>query len=387
LSNPGPSSTKPSTGAGVGLRPQLRIEKGRCLALFAYDVALSIDLDKCDSRITALKQRAQLKQSRRAPRYIEYTPAPLRVSTTAAPVEVAKFHTTSNVDLVIFDFGSVSVTYTIPLKCDLDDLVRLSDALYDNAALLGDSRRQVETLLAGLQDAVSQRHSEMRAETYSIFQIEEVAPHRPTDELYANHRHVIAQILRAETSTLSAQEVDDATSARVSFGADDLALIDWNGAVLFDRDANDVIAVLEFANVELLEMCWLDQQLDRALDEAYEALNRRSWRRNWLPGKSGADLRRVARLQVDSALLFEGVNNTLKLVGDQYLARAYRLISARLHLDEWDTGILRKLTSLESIYQKMSDVAATWRLELLEWIIIILIAVSIVIPFIPGVPH
>ena len=60
------------------------------------------------------------------------------------------------------------------------------------------------------------------------------------------------------------------------------------------------------------------------------------------------------------------------------------MVSQRLHLAEWDTGILRKLQALESIYEKMSDQATTRRMEVLEWIIIILIAISIILPFLPG---
>jgi len=71
-------------------------------------------------------------------------------------------------------------------------------------------------------------------------------------------------------------------------------------------------------------------------------------------------------------------------VGDQYLARVYRLASQRFHLEEWDASILRKLDTLNSIYGKMSDQAATRRLEMLEWIIIVLIAVSIGVSFLPG---
>ena len=90
---------------------------------------------------------------------------------------------------------------------------------------------------------------------------------------------------------------------------------------------------------------------------------------------------------MDNALLFEGGNNALKLLGDQYLARVYRLVSERFHLTEWDASILGKLQTLESIYEKMSDVAANRRMEVLEWIIIILTVVSIVVYFVPGFAH
>jgi hypothetical protein len=90
-------------------------------------------------------------------------------------------------------------------------------------------------------------------------------------------------------------------------------------------------------------------------------------------------LQRVARLQVDGTILFEGVNNTLKLLGDPYLARVYRLAAQRFHLSDWDASILRKLKTVESIYEKISDQQSAFRMEVLEWIIILLIAVSIVV--------
>ncbi len=95
-----------------------------------------------------------------------------------------------------------------------------------------------------------------------------------------------------------------------------------------------------------------------------------------------ADLRSLAELQVDNAALFEGVNNTLKLIGDQYLARVYRMVNRRFHLDEWDASILRKLQTLESIYEKISVQASNHRMEMLEWVIIFLIAFSIALEFI-----
>jgi hypothetical protein len=98
-----------------------------------------------------------------------------------------------------------------------------------------------------------------------------------------------------------------------------------------------------------------------------------------LPGSYEKDLTHIAELQVDSALIFERVTNTLKLLGDQYLARVYRLVSQRFHLEEWDASILRKLETLENIYGKMSDRAATRRMEVMEWIIIMLIALSIAV--------
>jgi uncharacterized Rmd1/YagE family protein len=42
---------------------------------------------------------------------------------------------------------------------------------------------------------------------------------------------------------------------------------------------------------------------------------------------------------------------------------------------------LRKLQTLESIYEKISNQATNRRMEILEWVIIILIAASIALEF------
>ena len=66
-------------------------------------------------------------------------------------------------------------------------------------------------------------------------------------------------------------------------------------------------------------------------------------------------------------------------MGDPYLARVYRLLSARFHLDTWERSILRKLGVAEGIYQVVSDQAAAFRAEFLEALIVILIVLEIVL--------
>jgi hypothetical protein len=354
--------------------------------MFAYDVGLSISLAACEQHLTALTQRATIKHKHRAPAYFEYRPAPVRVLQETEPLPLGRYYSSPSVEVVIYDFGAVSLTYQMSLQGPFSTLLALHNDLYDNVLLLQDSRRRVEQLLAILKEVVARPHIAPVVEDYAIFQIEAFTTPCRAEVLTLQYAQEIAQLLRFESQILSEQEVRDALACQISFGLEDVAIIDWNAAFLFDRDAEDVRAVLEFANVELLEMRYLDEQLDSDLDQAYGALSRHNWHRFRLPGSSRADLHRIAQMQVDSALLFEGVTNALKLLGDQYLARVYRLTSQRFHLEEWNAGILRKLQILESIYEKIVDRAATRRLEMLEWIVIALIAVSIVLPFVFNLP-
>ena len=356
------------------------IQSGSCYVSFAYDAARSIDLGEAERRIQQGTERPTIAHKRRTPSYFEYQPAPLRTSRASEPFTVGKFATGSLVDLMIYDFGAVSVTYSLVIEGPFADLLDLGEELYDNEALLRDSRLRVDQLLDVIRDAANQVHPSPVVEDYVIFHVERFAGTTDPRQFCVHHGRQIAQILRAERQPLSDQEVEDALAVQLSYSANDITLVDWNAALLIDSEADDIRALLDFANVELLEMRYVDQKLDRALDQAYETLARRSWT-PWIFG-SGADLRSLAELQVDNATLFEGVNNTLKLVGDQYLARVYRSVNRRFHLDEWDSSILRKLETLESIYEKISDQASTRRMEILEWVIIILIAFSIALEFI-----
>jgi hypothetical protein len=361
----------------------LSIVRGTCYQLLAYDIARAIDLDEAERHINTSKQREALRHRRRAPKYFAYRPPPLRVTLDADPIAIGDYRSGTSVDIVLYDFGAVLVVYTIPLTGPFSNLLKLSNDLYEATYLLADSRKHIEQLMAFIHSAISKPNVADFVEDYAVFQIEEFTTTPDVNELCTRYAPEIAQILRAENQALSAQEVTDALAHKISYGAFDVTIVDWNAALLVDPEGDDVRAVLEFANVELLEMRYLDHNLDDALDRSYEALTMH--RRHSLPrlGSFGAGLQRVARMQVDSAILFEGVNNALKLLGDQYLSRVYRLVSQRFHLAEWDAGILRKLQTLESIYEKMSDQATTRRMEVLEWIIIILIAISIVLPFFP----
>ena len=356
--------------------------RGTCYLLFAYDVGWSIDLGAAEKSISAFKERSSIKHKPRTPQYLQFQPPPLRVLQEAPPLSVGGRETEGAVELLLYDFGALSVSYRIPFEGELSTLHDLSEELYENPRLLADSRRRAEELVSLVGPAIEGAVIADPVEDYVVYHLENAYP---GDE--PSFLHTLAQILRSERGPLSDQEVGEATSHRISFGPGDAAFIDWNAAILFGQEMEDVMAVLAFANAELLESRMLDQKLDLALDQAYAALSRKPWRRFRLPGGFQADSARIAQLQVDSAVFFERVNNTLKLIGDQYLARVYRLASRRFHFESWDAAILRKLQTLDSIYGKMSDQATARRMEVLEWIIIVLIAVSIVIPFLVDSGH
>lgn len=364
--------------------------------LVAFDVGQAIDLDHAESRLSVGAHRQGLGPSRRTPPYLDYRPLPVRVSGSSEPVDVLVatgreeriWRTQRAFDAVIFDFGAVSVTQRIEFAGTLAELLALSEALYEHGPTIAGARAVLRTLAETIEQAVTRPHVAEPVECYVIFQADDPGLAELLRRRSPETDAMLAGILRSERIRLSEDEVADAVGSRISYGLADAAMIDWNAAIIVDSTGigggDDVRFVLEYANVELLEMRVLDDRLDHILDESYRMVadQKRMLRfRGWSGGWRG--LHRLARLQMDSALLYEGVNNAIKLVGDQYLARVYRLAANRFHLPERDSSIERKLSTLESIYSKLQDERSSLRMEILEWIIILLILASIVLPFLP----
>jgi hypothetical protein len=347
----------------------------------AYDIGLQIDLDRSAKLMTVATQRMAIAPRHRAPKHFEYRSKPLRLTQRADPLTIAGFTLQGAVDLTLFEFGSLSLAYQIPLDTDLSRLLELSDALYDNALLHTDSELRVRDLLATISPAVTKPNILDYVEDYLIFEIAGSPGDPPMEEILSESRQEIAQILRSERLALSDQQVDDALADRMAYSPHDMVIINWNATFIYGGDAEDVRAVLELVNVQLLEMRYLDRQLDNALEQSYVVLNRRSAKRFSLFNPLQHDLQRITQLQVDGALIFEGVSNALKLLGDQYLARVYRLAATRFHLADWDGNITRKLNAMESIYQKIEDRVDSMRMQLMELIIVLLILFEVIAPW------
>ena len=359
--------------------------RGLVHVVSAFDVGLSIDLARSKRQLSDLTEVASIKHKGHAPTYFQFDPPPLRMTKEVAPTEIAARRAHPSVDLTVYDFGGLSVSHTIPFSGPFEQLIELSCALAETDVFVRESRRHVDDLLAVIGSAVDRPVVAVPSEDYLIFELAHVEGVAGVEEFWTRHAPATARLLRSERDALSDQEISDAMATRVSFGRDDAAVIDWSAALLVDREPDDVRSVLEFANLQLLEVRFLDAALDRALDRSYEVVS--TARRFSALGRSGWSRRELAEIgsfEVEGAILFERVGNAIKLVGDQYLARVYRAASQRFRLAEWNSGILRKLETIESLYRKVSDRASGARAEALEWIIIALIALEIFFSFLPG---
>ena len=351
--------------------------KGVCHAYFAVDLGFGVDLARAEKAIAAESLRQTFKRPRRAPEAAQLRRHSLRVAQSGFPIEIGGWKTDSAVEVVVWEFAAATIDYRIPIDAELGDLVALADLLWDNAALVADARQRAKTLLANLDDAVEKPIVGGRVEDYVAFELRLPPGTRP-EELWTTEASTTARILRAEPAPLGEQEIGEALSMRTAYLPDECVLVDWFAAILAGDDMEDERVVLELSVAELCELRQLDEQLDGGIERAYAVLNQP--RGFWGGLRPPSSLDAVAQAQADAAVLFEGVDNALKLLGDQYLARLYHVVSQRFHLPDWDAAIQRKLGVLDSIHEKLSSRASTRRFELLEVIVILLILVEILMP-------
>jgi hypothetical protein len=351
--------------------------RGTTHVFVAFDLGFEIDLARAAARLGTGTRAGSFRH--KAPRdEAAALKLPLRFTLPAGELALGSARTRPELAVALYSFGAASFTYELGFDGELEELVARSELLYDNATLLEDARARARTLLAHLGDAVRDAQLAETVEDYVVHRFDPPGPR--LSDLEGEERERLARVLRAERGALSPHEVENALEGLIAYGPGEIVAVDWLAALLSGADVRDELAVLELATVELAELRFLDERLERRLDEAYGLLARARTRFRGL-GRRSAELERLARFQADSAILHENFDNALKLLGDDYLARLYELCSERFHFGAWDAAIERKLATLESIYSKLSDEAARRRSELLEWIIILLFLVDIALIF------
>jgi len=342
----------------------------------AFDWGEELALDEAQRRAPA-EVRA-LPRRRRTPSSIAYRPPPLRIVLPNVPLDLPELGSVqAAAEATVFDFAAASLAMHVPFALDAAAVTRLAGWLADSAPLIRASRAAAEPLHRQLLPAIHGPHWDPALyEEYLIFQLAPSCPFEPAFLLDGGARW-LASLAHLEAGELSDEEVREAVGSHLSYSPADLFVPDWAAAVLLDSDCDETLQTIEFANLQLLEYRHIDDRLDKALAAASRVTEIAKQPRLPFWRSFHRPLRTLGELRVEANGLFERTGNALKLLGEQYLARVYRLAATRFHLRAWERSIQRKLDVAEGVYQVVSDQAAMYRTEFLEIVVILLIAVEI----------
>ncbi|HEX9020784.1 MAG TPA: hypothetical protein VF903_05945 [Nitrospirota bacterium] len=182
----------------------------------------------------------------------------------------------------------------------------------------------------------------------------------------------IAAFLKNERIPLDEEEVRSTLSSYLKYGKDDITIVDWDGAFIFDSagDFESNIELFEIANLQLLKSRILDSELDERLEKALRLM--RVPRR--LPFIRSGEVRGVVKeiieTRTQSILESEAAERNIKLIGDWYSAKLYSLIARKFHLDDWKAEIKEKLDTLEDVYTMATENFSVSYRATLEFIIL-----------------
>ncbi|MFA5141102.1 MAG: hypothetical protein WC728_17890 [Elusimicrobiota bacterium] len=279
----------------------------------------------------------------------------------------------------VLPMGAISITLRVPFEVDrLEELVGYHDLELSGRRLHDEVRELAEQVRRELTPLCLRPTEQVREEeAYTVFCVGSPIP-STQDWLKTNQRAVAALLTEEkDAEKLSQREVEKVMERSLSYYDRDLTVIDWDAALLVDdpRNFDEVLHIMELANVQLTELEAYDRILDKALERAYrDVAGRRLW------GRSDV-LDDIREMRIDFARLSDELSNITKFFGDWYLARIYQQLSERFHLADWNQVMDSKLKTLDELYEILkADRDSRWMM-LMEATIVLLFIVDLALIF------
>jgi hypothetical protein len=350
---------------------------GSVLVLIQFDVCEEFRLEQLQHTVNARTlSKPIMKQV--APAYVRYQRPPV-----LEPLEPLVLESGEQLlgEIKYFDYGVVSLMFRHEVAGTWDTLVQLASRWVWDIDFASRAEPIVRKYLQRVSGAMVKPYSRWLSEDYFIFHIREATGSPVPAELIRHHGLAIAQLVRGERVPLSDGECSEVLGSRMSYYSNDLSVIGWNAAFLYDTPtgAETAIQLLEYANSQLLEFRHYDELLTAVLDGAYDSFGKDSgFFARWRLARSATDLHTVMLEVVE---LTERADNAIKFLSDMFAARLYRLAAARVGVPDYRALVEQKLKTAEELYHYMLDQFNQGRAFLLEATVVIILLVELFLAF------
>lgn len=345
-----------------------------------YDVADGIALEACRAAVTKGGTAARrLTLQREGSEYIQLSDPPLGVELGTFPLAVQSATQQVKVAARLFSHGAISITVRVPVApgAALESLIPLADELYDSKAIDGLASDELEKLRALLKAHFEAPHAWSTNEGYTTLFVRKLEGADTGEQLLA--APCLTRLLLGEVkeSVLAPSEEREVLEHHFSYTPNDLVVVEWNAAFVYEPSGSeDVVDLLEIANAQLLELRYYDAVLDAELARLYDVIGaKRSGSLLFSPYKR--QLRELMQTVIELSEFIERVENSLKIVGDVYLARVYEAALTELRIAKWTEQVTRKHKLLQQTYGLLRGEVDTGRSLTLEAMIVLLIVFEI----------
>lgn len=337
-----------------------------------YDIAEEFDLPGVEALLAREKPTGRMKLSRVRPKSIHIENPPVAVELGAEKVTLNGREFAGVMHGKIFSLGVISLTLRIavPPGFDYGELQKLSAWLYTADELEHLFQSHLESLLRVLSGVVVPTKKEGFVEDFTLFFF------RQWDKSLDP-----VPLLLMETDPVSRQVRDDTLKNSFSFGPDDLAIITWDTALVYDAEGStDIPDLIEFALTQLLELRYYDGLLSEELNLIYDKIDE--------AGQAGfyprlTDYRKITKkllkIVADVTEITEKIQNAIKVTEDVFYARIYGAALAIFRTQTWTGSIQHKISVIRETYAMLSGEIYNQRSIMLELAIVFLIVLEIIL--------
>ena len=353
--------------------------KGEVVYLYAFDVANEIITPRVQEILSEKPFPFEIRMDRTLPKDMPlYKPLAIEPSPLSAPLRGATVRRL----IRIYDVGVVTVMLRVEFEVGaLADLMPFHNPKLENGQMLDEvALKLCAEVCDSLKDLlVGRTEFPPPPEAYTVFCLTGLAGTNDVNRWLGDQRREVAGLLtETPADQLSEAQVGEVLRIQRSFENTDLAVIDWDAALVVDLTGyvDDVLYALELANLQLEEFRVMDRRLDTYLDRAYEDVERQHVP---LFGRANKVLRHLRRLRVDVAKLTDEVTHITKFFGDWHLARVYLGARDRFYLDQWRASVEQRLAQLDKLYSVVHTELNEQRMLWLEIIIVIFFAIDLLI--------
>ena len=352
--------------------------KGEIVQMRLFDLGMAVDLRRVTSLLGQAPRPAPVEAQSAAPSTSRF-PQPLEVR-----YGLREGPAGCQVEVRVHELGVVTVRARWPCQAEGIEgfahaaaAVRLDGQAEDQWAR--DVATRVRQDLAGV--LVGPNQGPLHEERYVAFCV-----HLTPDEVPAFLERQSDAIARVTSDSVGTDLVPARLAAAqkhtLQYTSGDAVVLGWDYAVILDEpgEYEDVLDVMELANLELLEFRTYDAHLDERMERSFAALDR-LWGPGGLFRSARGALRDISKLRVEFARLTDNLHDTGKVFGDWYTAQLHRRLHERFHLASWERAVASKMATLEDLFHLAQEEANHRRSLVLELMVVVLFVLDLVLLF------
>lgn len=341
--------------------------RGNLYIFHAYDIGDDINLEAIQKAHILLQKPLTL------PKYFKDYKAPIEVE-VPHPHEHSYYHSTK-----IHNFGVISLTYKYGFECTLEELREEINDI--DSKFIEHSISDAASIFKKIKKFIVKPKFYLMRNSYLVIQID---PSEKINlaEFKKEYGNTIASLLQFESESLSDYQKDEILKSEIGYYKGDLLIIDTEAALIVDDEFKEVLDLIEFSNIQQLELKYFDRVLNNQLTSIYERKIKPITFKAYIPfirNFSNEAVEALERLKVDISVITEQLESNIMTANDVFYSDVYNLIVYKLDIENWRKSIDRKLAIIKDILTFYKMEIESTREDLVSVLIIILIFIEMIV--------